>query len=138
MAPGAGRGRGSDGERRCCCWVTVWCADCRHPECSIIHSEHSSAAAEGGSSGTCHDIRDHRTGGDHRGSQGITGDHSKGEHRGSQGSGVARVTRSVGMSQRDGSRQFLGCSQDVFSPHGEEDFCTRDNWQVGSSSSSLS
>ena len=37
------------------------------------------------------------------------------------------------MSQRDGSRQFLGCSQDVFSPHGEEDFCTRDNWQVGSS-----
>ena len=34
------------------------------------------------------------------------------------------------MSQRDSSRQFLGCSQDVFSPHGEEDFCTRDNWQV--------
>ena len=53
----------------------VVCADCRHPECSIIHSEHSSAAAEGGSSGTCHDIRGQRTGGEHRGSQGSTGDH---------------------------------------------------------------
>ena len=29
-----------------------------------------------------------------------------------------------------GERSFLGCSQDVFSPHGNEDFCTRDNWQT--------
>ena len=29
-----------------------------------------------------------------------------------------------------GERSFLGCSQDVFSPHGAEDFCTRDNWQT--------
>ena len=29
-----------------------------------------------------------------------------------------------------GERNFLGCSQDVFSPHGQDDFCTRDNWQT--------
>ena len=29
-----------------------------------------------------------------------------------------------------GERKFLGCSQDVFSPHGVEDFCTRENWQT--------
>ena len=29
-----------------------------------------------------------------------------------------------------GERSFQGCSQDVFSPHGNEDFCTRDNWQT--------
>ena len=29
-----------------------------------------------------------------------------------------------------GERSFLGCSQDVFSPHGQEEFCTRDNWQT--------
>ena len=26
--------------------------------------------------------------------------------------------------------KFIGCSQDVFSPHGQDDFCTRDNWQT--------
>ena len=29
-----------------------------------------------------------------------------------------------------GDKHFLGCSQDVFSPHGQDDFCTRDNWQT--------
>ena len=29
-----------------------------------------------------------------------------------------------------GERKFLGCSQDVFSPHGADDFCTRENWQT--------
>ena len=29
-----------------------------------------------------------------------------------------------------GERKFLGCSQDVFSEHGAEDFCTRENWQT--------
>ena len=29
-----------------------------------------------------------------------------------------------------GDRKFVGCSQDVFSPHGQDDFCTRDNWQT--------
>ena len=29
-----------------------------------------------------------------------------------------------------GERRFLGCSQDVFTEHGQEDFCTRDNWQT--------
>ena len=62
-------------------WRVV-CADCRHPECSIIHSEHSSAAAEEGAAAlvTISVARGQAgTTGDHRGSQGITGD-----HRGSQ------------------------------------------------------
>ena len=29
-----------------------------------------------------------------------------------------------------GDTKFIGCSQDVFSPHGQDDFCTRDNWQT--------
>ena len=29
-----------------------------------------------------------------------------------------------------GERKFLGCSQDVFSGHGADDFCTRENWQT--------
>jgi len=29
-----------------------------------------------------------------------------------------------------GERKFLGCSQDVFSENGQNDFCTRENWQT--------
>ena len=33
-------------------------------------------------------------------------------------------------SMEPGDTKFIGCSQDVFSPHGQDDFCTRDNWQT--------
>ena len=46
-------------------------------------------------------------------------------HTGAEPEGQRSVE---GMEQ--GERKFLGCSQDVFSPHGADDFCTRENWQT--------